>query len=408
MKNTWSFLCLALFLLLAGGNTMTVHSQVVEYRICFPVGKSDLEASFQQNSSNLEQLRQLLAVTKPSSIDSIVIRSTSSPDGPLKTNCSLSTQREHTIMSFMKTEFPEYSPLMRPSNICEDWKGFRSLVQKDSMLAEDQRSNILKIIDSDIPTETKKSQLQQLDTYEYLTADIFPYLRTSGIRVYMSAQSEPETAGTMPEEPQAVTTVPPTPETAEPEPLTEQQTTAAPQNDKKEIFYLRTNFLSPLTNFGAEYCIDNNWSVAADYYFPWFFRNRHNRNCFQLLGWNIEGRYWFGKDRSEEDRLEGHSIGLSASAGYYDFEREYKGKQGEFVSAGVDYLFSLPIADDRLHLEFTLGLGYIWSYVKPYNVFEDGGKAYKTGYTERFNWWGPTKAGVSLVVPIKCKRRAER
>ena len=175
-----------------------------------------------------------------------------------------------------------------------------------------------------------------------------------------------------------------------------------------EAFYLRSNLLSPLTNIGTEYCIGNNWSVAADYYFPWIPRNSKNRNCFQLLGWNMEGRYWFGKDRGVEDRLEGHSVGLNLAAGYYDIERNYKGRQGEFASVGVDYLYALPVCKDRLHLEFSLGLGYIYSYVRPYNVFVDGGLAYKTDYTERFSWFGPTKASVSLVVPIKFKRRGER
>ena len=44
--------------------------------------------------------------------------------------------------------------------------------------------------------------------------------------------------------------------------------------------------------------------------------------------------------------------------------------------------------------------------MKPYDVFEDGGKAYKTDYTKNFHWVGPTKATVSLVVPIKFARRA--
>ena len=179
-------------------------------------------------------------------------------------------------------------------------------------------------------------------------------------------------------------------------------------SQKRELLYLRSNLLAPLTNFGAEICLGDHWSIAADYYFPWMFRNPNHRNCFQLLGWGMEGRYWFGKERTCEDRLEGHSIGLSAAAGYYDFEREYQGKQGEFICASADYLYSVPVCKDRLHLEFTLGLGYIWSYIRPYDVYEDGGKAYRKGYTERFNWWGPTKAGISLVVPIKARRRDGR
>lgn len=173
------------------------------------------------------------------------------------------------------------------------------------------------------------------------------------------------------------------------------------QNEKEEAFYIRTNLLSPLTNIGAGYCINDHWSVAADYYFPWMPRNKNHRNCFQLLGWSLEGRYWFGKGRTYEDRMEGHSAGLSAAAGYYDFGRNFKGNQGEFFKIGADYMYSLPVLDDRMHIEFSLELGYIYSRMKPYEVFEEGGRAYKLGYRKNFNWFGPTKAGVSLVFPIK-------
>lgn len=182
------------------------------------------------------------------------------------------------------------------------------------------------------------------------------------------------------------------------------------KKDKNETeqFYLRTNLLNPLTNFGAEYCIGNNWSVGADYYFPWMPRNKNHKNCFQLLGWSVEGRYWFGKDRTVEDRLEGHSVGFSVASGYYDIEKNFKGNQGEYASISADYLYSLPVCKDKLHLEFTLGIGWIYSRVKPYEVYSEGGKAYKLGYEKNFNWYGPTKAGVSLVVPIKAKRRSEK
>lgn len=182
------------------------------------------------------------------------------------------------------------------------------------------------------------------------------------------------------------------------------------KKDKNETeqFYLRTNLLNPLTNFGAEYCIGNNWSVGADYYFPWMPRNKNHKNCFQLLGWSVEGRYWFGKDRTVEDRLEGHSVGFSVASGYYDIEKNFKGNQGEYASISADYLYSLPVCKDKLLLEFTLGIGWIYSRVKPYEVYSEGGKAYKLGYEKNFNWYGPAKAGVSLVVPIKAKRRSEK
>lgn len=125
------------------------------------------------------------------------------------------------------------------------------------------------------------------------------------------------------------------------------------------------------------------------------------------MGGGIEARYWFGEERAEKDRLKGHSVGLTTYGGYYDFERNFTGMQGEFFTVGVDYLYALPVCKDKLHLEFNLGLGYIWSHVKPYDVFEEGGKAFKEGYIKKFQWVGPVKAGVSLVVPITFTSRTK-
>mgnify|MGYP003301303304 CR=1 FL=1 len=87
-------------------------------------------------------------------------------------------------------------------------------------------------------------------------------------------------------------------------------------------------------------------SVAADYYFPWIPRDKSHRNCFQLLEWDIEGRYWFGEDRTYEDRLEGHSAGLSLAAGYYDFVGKDKvsaGKQFvQYVATSTNSLLAEP------------------------------------------------------------------
>ena len=175
-----------------------------------------------------------------------------------------------------------------------------------------------------------------------------------------------------------------------------------PQNiEKRTIMALRSNLIVPASNIGLEFCIGDSWSIGADYYFPWIKRQADHQNALQLLGWGLEGRYWFGKSRKEDDRLKGHSIGLSTYAGYYDFERSYTGIQGEFATVGLDYLYAMSICKGKLHLEFNLGLGYIYSYVKPYDVFETGGKAFKEGYIKNFHWIGPVKAGVSLVVPIR-------
>ena len=172
-------------------------------------------------------------------------------------------------------------------------------------------------------------------------------------------------------------------------------------SSKTPLASVRTNLLVPALNVGAELPLGNNWSVAADYYFPWIWPNKKNENCFEFLGWSAEGRYWFGRNRKPQDRLKGHSVGVYFAGGYYDFERSYRGMQGEFISPGVDYTYSMAIGRRKnLHLQFTLAVGYIRSWGRTYNVFGSYGELYPDEGTVIWDYVGPTKAAVSLVVPF--------
>lgn len=177
---------------------------------------------------------------------------------------------------------------------------------------------------------------------------------------------------------------------------------------KEKIAAIHTNLLAPLSNIGVEICINHRWSVEGDYYFPWLPRKADHKNAMQLLAWGITGRRWFGQERTYQNRFLGHSIGLGAYIGYYDLERNYSGHQGEFASVVLDYTYAIPIFKEKMHLEFSLGAGYLYSYTRPYNVFEDGGKAFREGYAKKVNWIGPLKAAVSLVVPISIKTGAKK
>ncbi|MBO4757868.1 MAG: DUF3575 domain-containing protein, partial [Bacteroidales bacterium] len=69
---------------------------------------------------------------------------------------------------------------------------------------------------------------------------------------------------------------------------------------------------------------------------------------------------------------------------------------------GFDYKYTARLNRRRygLRMEFTIGVGYIHSDAREYKVFTAGGEAIRTGATKNINWFGPTKAGISLVIPI--------
>lgn len=175
---------------------------------------------------------------------------------------------------------------------------------------------------------------------------------------------------------------------------------------RKLLLEARTNLLLPALNVGAELPLGNSWSIGADWYYPWLFRNADHRNCVQALALNLEGRYWFGRGRTPERRLLGHSIGLFTMAGYYDFERNYKGLQGEFATVGIDYLYALPVFKKKMRLELSLGVGYFYSQARQYEVYTPGGKGYKDkDMAKVIRYFGPVKANVALVLPIYSKKK---
>lgn len=401
----------------ANGGTEPCDSSITKkISVLYRTDESDIDENYRDNLARTDSIRNIL--TPPcNKIDSIIIFSWASPDGSYTHNSDLAVERNLKARDYLLKEYPELDPdLIKLKPGTENWTYLSEIVQERYSRPDKER--VLNIIyDTSVGVETRKWRLKRLDegrTWNYLLHNYMPLLRASTYIFVYTEDLEPEIT----EIPEIAETEPaPVPEPEEE--VTEQADTAqviipqqevtpGPESLSRTIFAMRTNLLVPLLNFGAEVPLGNNWSIGADYYFPWMKRNSHNKECFQLLGWSLEGRYWFGKDRTEADRLKGHSLGLSTMIGYYDFERNYAGQQGEFANISIDYLFALPLCKDRISLEFTAGIGYFLTMGRPYDVFHDGGKAYRKGYSKRDHWIGPNKIGVSLVVPIKAKRRNER
>ncbi len=176
---------------------------------------------------------------------------------------------------------------------------------------------------------------------------------------------------------------------------------AKPQKEPPVSVAVRTNALAiPLANIGVVLPFERHWSVAADFYYPWLQRSQDHRNCLQALAGGLEGRYWFS------EALRGHSVGAFVLAGWYDLEYNFHGYQGGFGSIGLDYLYAIPVFKNKMRLEFSLGLGFFLSRAREYRVYESGGRAYtEKDMAKDIGYFGPVKAGVSVVVPIAITRK---
>ena len=381
--------------------------------IHFRHDRAAIDSTYLDNQSALNAIRTAfgqIAAEDKESIASIIIEGSSSPIGHEVYNQRLSLRRAKKAETFLRT-IPGFAEVeMQVVGKGEDWQTFAANIQEN--YSRKNRQDLLNIINSGLSNKEKKQKIQALDsdgtTWRHLTVNYMTSSRhaVTIVVVKKSRITEPLPKLQAPKDtlqaPQTGLRIPHKPDTAPTQQPTQQPAhQPAQQQGPTPLYSLRTNLLVPALNVGAELPLGNSWSVAADYYFPWFWPSQKNKNCFEFLGGSIEARYWFGRDRKPQDRLKGHSIGAYFAGGYYDFERNYRGMQGEFLSPGLDYTYSMAIGRQKnLHLQFTLAVGYIRSWGRTYNVYGDYGELYPDEGTVIWDYVGPTKAAVTLVVPF--------
>lgn len=181
------------------------------------------------------------------------------------------------------------------------------------------------------------------------------------------------------------------------------------------VVAIRTNLLLPLMNLGVEVPVSNRFSLGAGWSYPWLMRSSLDavlpprQFCAQTLAGSLEGRWWLGGEHTEEadtrGRLRGHSIGAVLSGGYYDWEYDGRGQQGEFAAIGVDYLYSLPLGHGGIHLEFNAGIGIALDWNRSYTVPYEGGFLIADSDKKMQVRPVPIRVAVCLCVPIMKKEK---
>lgn len=163
---------------------------------------------------------------------------------------------------------------------------------------------------------------------------------------------------------------------------------------------VKTNALYAATttfNLSAETAISNKFTIdITGGYNPWEFSKERS-----LKHWAIqpEARYWL------HQKFYGHFLGVHGT--YTDYDIQYldfpfgfmknRHYDGYGVGGGISYGYNLPLSK-HWNIEFNIGLGYMYFRYDKY---------YKTSQEEEHlglfkrDYFGPTKAGVSIVYIIK-------
>ncbi|MDR0429195.1 MAG: DUF3575 domain-containing protein [Tannerellaceae bacterium] len=166
---------------------------------------------------------------------------------------------------------------------------------------------------------------------------------------------------------------------------------------KSQVVGVKTNILYDATstiNLGLEIGIAPKWTLELPVnYNPWNLSVEK-----KLKHWLVqpEARYWFC------EKFNGHFLGLHAMAGGYNVggidvlglkEHRY---EGDLYGGGVSYGYHW-ILSTRFSIEATVGAGYVYLDHAKYPCEKCESKI--GDFTK--NWFGPTKAGISLIYIIK-------
>lgn len=382
------------------------------FAIWYWLDRIDIDEHYLDNERQLAEIKKYLLISPK--IDSITICSYASPEGVYERNVWLARKRAEAARRFIVNNIPEGSSLtgdkIKLQPMDENWEGLRAEIEANYKLQN--KDKVMRILDSNVGNDTKKWRIQNLDngyTWHYIIVNHMPKLRlATWICVWVDPEV-PALAGIGPQEAEDIRPA----ALAQPSlPSVPVDIAPAKLYDRQMIMAGRTNLLVPGLNFGVEIPIGRHVSIGADYWYPWWLADS-NKYCGEMLGWFIDGKYWFtGRNGKYEwtraDKLKGHALGVYAGGGYYDYQKRRSGYQGEYIDFGVDYTYGLPIGRKKwMRMEFNIGLGCILTQARHYtptsgyeDLIKDPGV--KQNY---YTFFGPTRAGISFLLPIITKRQ---
>lgn len=391
-----------------GGIPASSDSSVAEtFRLYYRWDEISIDSTYLDNNANIKRiLDNLRASTR---IDSIAIYSYSSPEGSYRHNEYLSVRRAEAAKKFILDNvrdgvLDEQDIRLYP--VAEHWEGLYEEVKADYFRWD--RDWVLRTIAADISPETKEWRFRNHDNgiaWRLLQKHYMPKLRlATWICVWVPVAPVPVII----RDEESLPTVSGVPaDTLQCRSDYAIGYSYKPPVMKRTFAAVKTNLLYDAVtalNVEVEIPIGNRFSVMVEDVFPWWtWGPKKNKYAFEMWEMGIEPRWWFLKS-DRRDRLAGHFIGVYGMSAKYDFQWDYKAcYQGEYWSAGVTYGYAMPICK-WLNMEFSLSAGYVSSPYRHYFPDEDYDVLWRDKYkTGVFHYFGPTKAKVSLVVPLSYK-----
>ena len=155
----------------------------------FELGSSKVDTLLGDNASELRRIRKCIddvAAHKEFVLDSLLIVASCSPEGSWKHNRMLSAKRSAAILEYIREYVPdEWRDSLKTSNIPENWNLLKKMVENDTVMTDQDRRNICRLIDRMDDPDRTEQQLSRHPRYRYLREKLYPRLRSVGFDFYL-------------------------------------------------------------------------------------------------------------------------------------------------------------------------------------------------------------------------------
>ena len=327
-----------------------------DFKVYFPYDDARFSPDYLDNPATLARLDSVIAVHGLDAIDAFVVIAKSSPEGRYQYNMNLAERRAISMRNYLLGRFPELADKVTLEHGVSPW-----------------------------PESRRKEDLVRLRFAAFRM--VFPY----DITIPEPAPLDSTLFAVNLPAPVFAVNIP------EPEVL--------PDKYKQMIFALKTNLLYDAVtalNFEVEVPLGKRWSVMWEDVFPWW--ETGNKYCFQHWEMGPEVRYWFRPwDPQGVDKLRGFFAGVYGMTAKYDFQYDRSlDYQGEYWSTGLSAGWTTALGRTKwCNLELSLAVGFLRTQYRGYIPADDYSLLIRNPYDAgSIDYFGPTKAKVSFVLPI--------
>lgn len=414
-------------------------SRVHETQVYFCWDKSNYEDNYRSNSQAADKVYNLMKDIGTERVDSVIVKAYASPEGAYGHNMDLSRRRamefDRAVKEKMGLMGADIPITVLPGG--EAWEQLRARVEADTVISATAKKRTLALLDDDsVPRDTKKWRMMHFylgetreegDVYHWLLLNHYVYLRCLDIKIYYHdavpySLEEPEEEVKEEQPVQPDTTAVSASEAFIP---SQELVSPASDNTAKRRFSpvigISTNLLFDATyipnygftsvpSFSLEYYpARGHWTFGADVdWSHWLHYDTHQFN--QIHNISLHTRRYF---KSGENGFKGLYLQGALNAAEYGLGWDAHGWEGELLGANLGAGYKINFG--RFFIDMGLDVGYFYSRNDPYVWGDDATGWYYYDYVgdpaqfaprqKGFQWFGPTRAYISIGLDLFNRRR---